>query len=108
MQRFLLVLLVMLCSPALADPVADLKGCIVDLNTDALEAHIAGTGNYPASPKQLGISLPIGAEPDWKDPVPNLGGLPRPARTTQELDFTYACDDSAGYLLEEPTSVLSH
>ncbi|GMU54996.1 MAG: hypothetical protein AMXMBFR33_41420 [Candidatus Xenobia bacterium] len=60
MHRFLLVLIIILCSPALADPVADLKGCIVNLNTlgDALEAHFARTGSYPASLTELGMSLP--------------------------------------------------
>ncbi len=59
---------------AQADPVTDLKGCLVNLNAlgDVLEAHFARTGTCPASLEELRISLP-----------------PCPART-----------DSNGYLLE--------
>lgn len=59
MRRALLILL-LLCGSAQADPVNDLKGCLVNLNAlgDALEAHFARTGTYPASLKELGVDLP--------------------------------------------------
>ncbi len=59
-MRRILIILLLLCGSAQADPVSDLKGCLANLNAlgDALEAHFARTGNYPASLKELGVSLP--------------------------------------------------